>query len=377
MMIPEPWSNHESMSPERKAFYRYHASLMEPWDGPASIAFTDGTMIGAVLDRNGLRPSRYYVTKDDLVIMASEVGVLDIPPEDILVKGRLHPGKIFLVDTAKGRIVDDEEIKGELAAQHPYGEWLKHAHHRHQRSASGACRAAGARDGVQPPAGVRLHAGRPARADHADGDQRRGADRVDGHRLCAGGALQPAARALRLLQAAVRAGDEPAARRDPRGAGHRHGVDDRARAQPAEARAGVVPSDHDQVPDHPQRARRQAPAPAAELAVQVDDAVDAVRSGIRPRAGAGHGRRRSRERDGGPVPARERRRRRRLQHPDPVRPRRRAAAWRRFRACSPPPACTTISCARARARAARWSSSPATRAKCITCRCCSATARAW
>ena len=97
---------------------------MEPWDGPASIAFTDGTVIGAVLDRNGLRPSRYYVTKNDLVIMASEVGVLDIPPEDVLVKGRLHPGRIFLVDTSKGRIVDDDEIKRELAAQHPYREWL-------------------------------------------------------------------------------------------------------------------------------------------------------------------------------------------------------------------------------------------------------------
>src|SRR5213076_2243977 len=106
MMIPEPWQNHESMSPERRAFYEYHASLMEPWDGPASIAFTDGTVIGAVLDRNGLRPARYYVTKDDLVIMASEVGVLDIPPESILVKERLHPGRIFLVDTAKGRIID-------------------------------------------------------------------------------------------------------------------------------------------------------------------------------------------------------------------------------------------------------------------------------
>ena len=123
------------MSPERKAFYEYHASLMEPWDGPASIAFTDGTMIGAVLDRNGLRPSRYYVTKDDLVIMASEVGVLDIPPENVLVKERLHPGKIFLVDTAKGRIVDDEEIKRELAAQHPYREWLDAHLDRHRRSA--------------------------------------------------------------------------------------------------------------------------------------------------------------------------------------------------------------------------------------------------
>ena len=124
MMIPEPWSNHESMSPERQAFYRYHASLMEPWDGPASIAFTDGTAIGAVLDRNGLRPSRYYVTKDDMVIMASEVGVLDVPPENVLVKERLHPGRIFLVDTAQGRIIDDAEIKAGLAAEHPYGEWL-------------------------------------------------------------------------------------------------------------------------------------------------------------------------------------------------------------------------------------------------------------
>ena len=124
MMIPEPWANHESMSPERKAFYEYHSSLMEPWDGPASIAFTDGSMIGAVLDRNGLRPSRYYVTKDDLVIMASEVGVIDVAPENVLMKGRLTPGKIFLVDTVKGRIVGDDEIKSELAAQHPYREWL-------------------------------------------------------------------------------------------------------------------------------------------------------------------------------------------------------------------------------------------------------------
>src|SRR5262244_669202 len=125
MMIPEPWQNHESMSPGRRAFYEFHSSLMEPWDGPASIAFTDGTVIGAVLDRNGLRPSRYYVTRDDMVVMASEVGVLDIPADQILMKERLHPGRIFLVDTAKGRIVDDEEIKAQLAAEHPYGEWLK------------------------------------------------------------------------------------------------------------------------------------------------------------------------------------------------------------------------------------------------------------
>src|SRR5499426_2126531 len=125
MMIPEPWENHESMDEKKRAFYEYHSSLMEPWDGPASIAFTDGTVIGAVLDRNGLRPSRYYVTRDDMVIMASEVGVLDIPDEKILVKERLHPGRIFLVDTAQGRIIDDEEIKAKLAAEHPYADWLR------------------------------------------------------------------------------------------------------------------------------------------------------------------------------------------------------------------------------------------------------------
>src|SRR5207245_7877280 len=121
MMIPEPWSGHETMTPEVKAFYEFHSALMEPWDGPASIAFTDGSVIGAVLDRNGLRPSRYYVTKDDLVIMASEVGVLDILSEHILLKGRLHPGRLFLVDTVQGRIVSDEEVKRELAATEPYG----------------------------------------------------------------------------------------------------------------------------------------------------------------------------------------------------------------------------------------------------------------
>ena len=124
MMIPEAWSGHESMDEARKAFYEYHGCLMEPWDGPASIAFTDGTVIGAVLDRNGLRPSRYYVTKDDLVVMASEVGVLDIAPENVRIKERLHPGRIFLVDTAQGRIIDDAELKQGYAAAHPYRHWL-------------------------------------------------------------------------------------------------------------------------------------------------------------------------------------------------------------------------------------------------------------
>ncbi|MBI2997438.1 MAG: glutamate synthase large subunit [Deltaproteobacteria bacterium] len=124
MMIPEPWENHESMDDRKRAFYEYHGSLMEPWDGPASIAFTDGTVVGAVLDRNGLRPSRYYVTKDDLVIMASEVGVLDVPPERVLEKRRLQPGRMFLVDTEEGRIISDEEIKQQMATARSYRQWL-------------------------------------------------------------------------------------------------------------------------------------------------------------------------------------------------------------------------------------------------------------
>jgi len=124
MMIPEPWSGHESMSEEKKAFYEFHACKMEPWDGPASIAFTDGVRVGAVLDRNGLRPSRYWVTSDKQVVMASEVGVLDVPQEKIVKKGRLEPGRMFLIDTEQQRIIDDEEIKGNFVRRNPYRSWL-------------------------------------------------------------------------------------------------------------------------------------------------------------------------------------------------------------------------------------------------------------
>jgi glutamate synthase (NADPH) large chain len=124
MMIPEAWENHDEMDPARRAFYEFHSTLMEPWDGPALVAFTDGTQIGAVLDRNGLRPARYWVTEDGTVVLASEVGVLDVDPSAVVRKGRLEPGRMFLVDTEAGRIVDDAEIKGALSAEHPYADWL-------------------------------------------------------------------------------------------------------------------------------------------------------------------------------------------------------------------------------------------------------------
>jgi glutamate synthase (NADPH/NADH) large chain len=124
MMVPEAWENAPDMDPAKRAFYQFHSSLMEPWDGPACVTFTDGTQIGAVLDRNGLRPGRWWQTADGRVVLASEVGVLDLPADSIVRKGRLQPGRMFLVDTAAGRIVEDDEIKAELAAEHPYAEWL-------------------------------------------------------------------------------------------------------------------------------------------------------------------------------------------------------------------------------------------------------------
>ncbi|MGY1501613.1 glutamate synthase large subunit [Streptomyces sp. QTS52] len=125
MMIPEAWENHTTMDPARRAFYQFHATMMEPWDGPACVTFTDGVQVGAVLDRNGLRPGRYWVTDDGLVVLGSEVGVLDIDPAKVVRKGRLQPGKMFLVDTAEHRIIEDDEIKAGLAAEQPYAEWLE------------------------------------------------------------------------------------------------------------------------------------------------------------------------------------------------------------------------------------------------------------
>src|SRR5690606_14942307 len=125
MMIPEAWSKNDLMDPDRKAFYEYHATMMEPWDGPAAVVFTDGTVIGATLDRNGLRPARYVVTNDDLVILTSEAGTLNVEPENIKINGRLQPGKMFLIDLNKGKIIDDEEVKSEIVSRKTYRKWIE------------------------------------------------------------------------------------------------------------------------------------------------------------------------------------------------------------------------------------------------------------
>ena len=122
--IPEPWENNHIMSQKKKDFYQYYATMMEPWDGPASIVFSDGDRMGAILDRNGLRPSRYYITDDDDLILSSEVGVLDIDPAKVVAKDRLRPGKMLLVDTVAGKVIDDEELKESYAARQPYGQWI-------------------------------------------------------------------------------------------------------------------------------------------------------------------------------------------------------------------------------------------------------------
>ena len=257
MMIPEPWENHEEMTPERRAFYQFHAALMEPWDGPALIAFTDGSVIGAVLDRNGLRPGRYWVTSDGLVVLASEVGVLDIDPATVVRKGRLQPGRVFLADTVAGRIVEDEEVKAALAAEHPYEDWL-HAGLIHLD------------DLPDRPDGV---------ADHDDEDlltrqrihgyteeelrvilapmARAGAEPIGSMGTDTPVAVlsRPAAAGVRLLHPAVRPGDQPAARRDQGGARHLARHDHRARAEPARADPGVLPPDRAALPGD----RRQRP----------------------------------------------------------------------------------------------------------------------
>ncbi len=215
--IPEPWVNNRSMSQNKKDFYQYYATMMEPWDGPASILFSDGDVMGAVLDRNGLRPSRYYITDDDNLILSSEVGVLDIDPAKILVKERLHPGKMLLVDTVAGRVIDDEELKEKYANEEPYGEWLdSNLIQLKDLPIPNKDRWTVYNGRVHPPAeSIRLCLRGREDIDPDHGEERRRGHRGDGYRYSAFRAFQETSAAVRVFQAAVRAGNESAHRRYP------------------------------------------------------------------------------------------------------------------------------------------------------------------
>ena len=257
MLIPEAWAGNPLMDPERRAFYEYYAALMEPWDGPAAIAFTDGRQIGATLDRNGLRPARYIITDDDHVIMASEVGVLPVPEEKIVRKWRLQPGKMLLIDLDEGRIIDDEEIKKKLAAAHPYEEWLKETQFKLEELPETP------ENGTPPrPNDPETLLRRQQAFGYTQEDmqfflepmarERRRSDRLDGHRHADRRAVRQAEAAVQLLQAELRPGHQPADRSDPRGTGDVAGLHDRPAPQPAGPSrrhalpAGSVAADPDQ-----------------------------------------------------------------------------------------------------------------------------------
>ena len=341
MMIPEPWQNHETMDPTTEAFYEYHSCLMEPWDGPASIAFTDGTMIGAVLDRNGLRPSRYYVTKDDLVIMASEVGVLDIPAENIVLQGAAAPGQACSWSTPR-RAGSSTTTRSSARSprRSPTAQWLDE----HLIDARAICRTRRScpqpdhTTRAAPAAGLRLHAAKTCSIlmapMAADGEEPIGSMGTDTPLAVLS---RPAAAALQLLQAAVRAGDQPAARRDPRGADHVDGIDRSARKATCSTRRRSVPPDQAQVPDPQQRGAGQA----ARSSTQASPSFDAADRRLpmlllRPTQDGPAWSGRSTSCAAGASAADQGRR----QHPDPVRPRHRRDARCRSRACWRSPACT-------------------------------------
>ena len=234
MLIPEAWEKHTLMDPHRRAFYEYHAAMMEPWDGPAAVAFSDGRQIGATLDRNGLRPARYLVTSDDMVVMASETGVLPIPEEKIIKKWRLQPGKMFLIDLEAGRIIDDKELKDTLANTKPYRAWIERIRIK--------------LDDLPAPTKI----GEQSKVPLLDRQQAFGYTQEDlkfilspmaqqgeeaigsmGNDSPPGSAIEQGQAALQLLQAALCAGDQPADRSNPRRPGDVAGVLHRPEAQPA------------------------------------------------------------------------------------------------------------------------------------------------
>ncbi len=261
MLIPEAWAGNPLMDEERRAFYEYHAAIMEPWDGPAAMAFTDGRQIGATLDRNGLRPARYFVTDDGLVVLASEMGVLPVPEEIIVKKWRLQPGKMLLVDLKEHRIVSDDELKAQLAKAHPYREWLDRTQIVLEEL-----------NPVEP---------RAARTDVSllDRQQAFGYSQEDLAILMAPMAAtgqeavgsmgtdtpisalsDKVEAALHLFQAELRAGDQPADRPDPRGAGDEPGLVHRTAAEPARSRRQCAAQAPGSAPTDPhQRGSREDP----------------------------------------------------------------------------------------------------------------------
>ncbi len=233
MMIPEAWENDDLMEEDRRAFYQYHSALMEPWDGPAAVAFTDGRLVGATLDRNGLRPARYSVTKDGRVIMASEDGALRVPAEDVVERWRLQPGKMLVVDTERHELLHDEDVKRPLFVRQPYGEWLEEGEiHLNALPAPGADPRHESTSLAGAAAGLRLHHRGPAHTPRPDGPERQGAGRLDGHGHASGRPLREAAAPVLVLQAALRAGHQPAYRPAARGAGHVAQDEPRSRAEP-------------------------------------------------------------------------------------------------------------------------------------------------
>ena len=317
MMVPEAYRTRSDLDPDVKGFYDFHSCLMEPWDGPAAVVFTDGRLAGAVLDRNGLRPGRWIQDTEGYVVLASETGVMTVAPEHIQRKGRLAPGKLFLVDLEEGRIVEDEQVKRRVSRRKPYAEWYEQVGRPHRRSPRpGAARAAD-RAAALEAARLRLLARGPQDDHRADGDEGRGAGGEHGQRRRTGGALRPPAAVVRVLQAAVRAGhqsaDRPAARegrdepsgrcrrrgqpadRGPRTGAHaRHGPADPAKPRAGETAAGLA-----------RRVRR------SHAGHHVADRAGAGRDGAAPLRPVCRGR----------PPRRARR-----QHSDPVRPQSRSRA---------------------------------------------------
>ena len=283
MMIPEAYADRDDLPDHLKGFYAFHSCLMEPWDGPASVCFTDGTVVGATLDRNGLRPGRWVETTDGYVMLGSETGMLPVAPGDVVRLGRLAPGKLFLVDLEAGRIVDDAEVKEQVATAQPYGRWFEENVVRFDDLApkEGLTLAQPLRD-LQLAFGYSQEDLRVLMAPMAT--QRRGAAGLDGQRQRAGGPVRPAPGAVLLLQAALRAGDQPADRPDPRVDRHVAGHRRRRRGQPPGGRARArAPAGHGPA-DPAQRRARDAALAGAPVVQVAHDRHHLAGAGRRPRA---------------------------------------------------------------------------------------------